>query len=278
MHKIDWKAKGKIVANGVLYSNPTFRLVLGMCPTLAVTTSAFNGLSMGLAFTVVLIFSNLAVSLLRRVIPDKVRIPAYVLLVAAFVSALQMVLQKFIPSLYAALGIYLPLIVVNCIILARAEAFASVNTVGDSVLDAVGMGLGFTLALTFLGVVREFIGAGTLFSGSIGNLSFGITLGDMPDYAMSVMVLPAGGFFTLGVVMAIFNSVLEKSETRRKVKLTELEKTAADIENAALSLYSEKPYASAAELRSDAAKDGFSDLPPRATADLRNGEDGQWNI
>lgn len=229
MSKIDWNAKGKIVSNGIINSNPTFRLVLGMCPTLAVTTSAFNGLGMGLAFTVVLVFSNMLVSLLRNVIPDKVRIPAFVLIIATFVTLLQMLLQKFVPTLYAALGIYLPLIVVNCIILARAEAFASVNKVGDSVLDGVGMGLGFTLALTFLGLVREFLGAGTIFAGSLGSVSFGLTLGNMPDYAMNIFVLPAGGFFTLGIVMAIFNTVLEKSELRKKLKDEELRKESANF-------------------------------------------------
>ena len=152
-------SKLQIVSNGIFAQNPTFRLVLGMCPTLAITTSAFNGLGMGLAATLILICSNALVSLLRKVIPDKVRIPAYVLIIATFVTLLEMILKKFIPTLYSALGIYLPLIVVNCIILARAEAFASSNKVGDSILDGLGMGLGFTLALTCLGFVRELIGS-----------------------------------------------------------------------------------------------------------------------
>ena len=182
------KGKGKIVADGIFASNPVFRLVLGMCPTLAISTSAFNGLGMGIAATVVLVCSNALVSLLRKVIPDKVRIPAYVLIIATFVTLVEMLLRKFVPALYDALGIYLPLIVVNCIILARAEAFASTNKVGDSVLDGLGMGLGFTLALMLLGVIREFLGAGTFFTGSFGGADFGVTLGAMPDYAMSVFV------------------------------------------------------------------------------------------
>lgn len=209
---LDPKGKGRIVANGIFASNPVFRLVLGMCPTLAISTSAFNGLGMGIAATVVLVCSNLLVSLLRKVIPDRVRIPAYVLIIATFVTMVEMLLRKFVPALYDALGIYLPLIVVNCIILARAEAFASQNGVGDSVLDGLGMGLGFTLALVLLGFIREFLGAGTVFVGELGDASFGLVLGDMPDYAMSVFVLPAGGFLTLGLVMAAINAISAKAE------------------------------------------------------------------
>ena len=209
------KGKGKIVADGIFASNPVFRLVLGMCPTLAISTSAFNGLGMGIAATVVLVCSNALVSLLRKVIPDKVRIPAYVLIIATFVTLVEMLLRKFVPALYDALGIYLPLIVVNCIILARAEAFASTNKVGDSVLDGLGMGLGFTLALMLLGVIREFLGAGTFFTGSFGGADFGVTLGAMPDYAMSVFVLPAGGFLTLGLVMAAINAISDKMGKKR---------------------------------------------------------------
>ena len=200
--KFSMKGKGKIVTNGIFASNPVFRLVLGMCPTLAISTSAFNGLGMGLAATVVLVCSNALVSLLRKVIPDKVRIPAYVLIIATFVTLVEMLLRKFIPALYDALGIYLPLIVVNCIILARAEAFASTNKVGDSVLDGLGMGLGFTLALVLLGVIRE----------------FGVTLGDLPDYSMAVFVLPAGGFLTLGLVMAAINAISDKAAKARDEK------------------------------------------------------------
>lgn len=215
---LDPKGKGRIVANGIFASNPVFRLVLGMCPTLAISTSAFNGLGMGIAATVVLVCSNLLVSLLRKVIPDRVRIPAYVLIIATFVTMVEMLLRKFVPALYDALGIYLPLIVVNCIILARAEAFASQNGVGDSVLDGLGMGLGFTLALVLLGFIREFLGAGTVFVGELGDASFGLVLGDMPDYAMSVFVLPAGGFLTLGLVMAAINAISTKAEKDRQSK------------------------------------------------------------
>ena len=214
--RMNMRGKSKIVVNGIFASNPVFRLVLGMCPTLAISTSAFNGLGMGVAATVVLVCSNALVSLLRRVIPDKVRIPAYVLIIATFVTLVEMLLRKFVPALYDALGIYLPLIVVNCIILARAEAFASTHKVGDSVLDGLGMGLGFTLALLLLGVIREFLGSGTFFVGSFGDAEFGVTLGDMPDYAMSVFVMPAGGFLTLGLVMAAINAISDRAEKKRE--------------------------------------------------------------
>lgn len=214
--RMNMRGKSKIVVNGIFASNPVFRLVLGMCPTLAISTSAFNGLGMGVAATVVLVCSNALVSLLRKVIPDKVRIPAYVLIIATFVTLVEMLLRKFVPALYDALGIYLPLIVVNCIILARAEAFASTNKVGDSVLDGLGMGLGFTLALLLLGVIREFLGSGTFFVGSFGDAEFGVTLGDMPDYAMSVFVMPAGGFLTLGLVMAAINAISDRAEKKRE--------------------------------------------------------------
>ena len=214
--RMNMRGKSKIVANGIFASNPVFRLVLGMCPTLAISTSAFNGLGMGVAATGVLGCSNALVSLLRRVIPDKVRIPAYVLIIATFVTLVEMLLRKFVPALYDALGIYLPLIVVNCIILARAEAFASTNKVGDSILDGLGMGLGFTLALILLGVIREFLGSGTFFVGSFGDAEFGVTLGDMPDYAMSVFVMPAGGFLTLGLVMAAINAISDRAEKKRE--------------------------------------------------------------
>ena len=213
--RVSLRGKSKIVANGILASNPVFRLVLGMCPTLAISTSAFSGLGMGLAATVVLVCSNALVSLLRKVIPDKVRIPAYVLIIATFVTLVEMLLRKFVPALYDALGIYLPLIVVNCIILARAEAFASTNKVGDSVLDGLGMGLGFTLALVLLGVIREFLGSGTFFTGTFGDAEFGVVIGSMPDYAMSVFVLPAGGFLTLGLVMAAINAISDKAAKKR---------------------------------------------------------------
>lgn len=233
MNKTILKQKGGIISNGVLASNPVFRLVLGMCPTLAVSTSAFNGLGMGLAATIVLVCSNALVSMLRKVIPDKVRIPAFVLIIATFVTMVEMLLRKFVPTLYNALGIYLPLIVVNCIILARAEAFASTNKVGDSILDGLGMGLGFTLALMLLGFIRELIGAGTVFMGSLGDLSFGLTLGSLPDYALAIFVMPAGGFLTLGLVMAAINAISDKIAAN---KLAKARQEASRIENALLTV------------------------------------------
>lgn len=237
-------SKLQIVKNGIFTSNPTFRLVLGMCPTLAITTSAFNGLGMGLAATLVLVCSNALVSLLRNIIPDKVRIPAYVLIIATFVTMLEMLLKKFIPTLYGALGIYLPLIVVNCIILARAEAFASVNKVGDSILDGLGMGLGFTLALTLLGFIREFLGSGTLFAGNLGDVEFGLSLGALQDYSLSIFVLPAGGFLTLGLVMAAVNAISDYKAKKQKEKY---ERIAQEIENAKLEMEKDKELFSVGE-------------------------------
>ena len=198
-----------ILTNGVVKSNPTFRLVLGTCPTLAVTTQAINGLAMGAAVTFVLLCSNVMISLLKNVIPDRVRIPAYVVIIATFVTVVQMVMQKFLPSLYDALGVFLPLIVVNCIILARAEAFASCNPVLDSAIDGIGMGFGFTLSLTFIGIVRELLGAGSFFNlpiGSLGNVS------------MTVFILPAGGFLVYGTLMALVNFLTRLAENRKYEK------------------------------------------------------------
>lgn len=226
-------SKLQIVSNGIFAQNPTFKLVLGMCPTLAITTSAFNGLGMGIAATLVLVFSNAIVSLLRKVIPDKVRIPAYVLIIATLVTLLEMLLKKFVPTLYSALGIYLPLIVVNCIILARAEAFASSNKVGDSILDGLGMGLGFTLALTLIGFIRELLGNGTIFAGTLGSVSFGLSLGSAQAYSLKFFVLPAGGFMTLGLLMAAVNAITDRNARRRR---EEAEKTARNIEEAKVGL------------------------------------------
>lgn len=216
-------SKLQIISNGIFAQNPTFRLVLGMCPTLAITTSAFNGLGMGIAATLVLICSNALVSLLRKVIPDKVRIPAYVLIIATLVTLLEMVLKKFVPTLYSALGIYLPLIVVNCIILARAEAFASSNKVGDSILDGLGMGLGFTLALTLIGFIRELLGNGTIFAGTR------LSLGSASNYSLKFFVLPAGGFMTLGILMAAVNAI---TDHRAKKKQAQAEQSAKHIDDA----------------------------------------------
>lgn len=187
----------KTITNGIIKENPTFVLLLGMCPTLATTTSATNGMSMGLATMFVLICSNFVISLIKNVVPDMVRIPVFVVVIAAFVSILQMLMEAYMPSINKSLGIYIPLIVVNCIILGRAEAFACKNNPLASICDGIGMGLGFTLALTLLGSVRELIGAGTL---------FGVTL--LPETCnVLLFVLPPGAFITLGYLVAIVNKL-----------------------------------------------------------------------
>ena len=187
--------------NGLIKENPTLRLVLVTCPTLAVTTAAINGIGMGLSATLVLVCSNLAISLLRNIIPDKVRIPAFITIIAGFVSVVQMLVKAFLPEIDKSLGIYLPLIVVNCIILARAEMFASKNKVIPSIMDGLGMGLGFTLTLVLVGSVREIFGSGQW---------FGITV--MPEFIepMTLFILPAGGFFVLGAVIAVVNRLMKK--------------------------------------------------------------------
>ena len=187
----------KILLNGVIKENPTFVLMLGMCPTLATTTSAINGMSMGLATRFVLICSNLVISLIKKLTPDMVRIPVFVVVIASFVTILQMVMQAFVPGIYATLGLFIPLIVVNCIILGRAEAFACKNGPIESIFDGIGIGLGFTIGLTALGVVREILGAGSV---------FGITL--LPESLnMLLFVLPPGAFITLGFLVAIVNKL-----------------------------------------------------------------------
>lgn len=192
--------KMQIILNGILKNNPTFVLVLGMCPTLGTTTSAMNGLGMGAATMAVLIMSNLVISLIKNLIPDKVRIPAFIVVIASFVTIIQMLMQAYLPSLYASLGVFIPLIVVNCIILGRAEAFASKNGAVDSILDGVGIGLGFTIALTLIGAVREILGSGAIFG-----YSFGIS-----DYMPLVFVLAPGAFFVLGYMMVLFNKLAKK--------------------------------------------------------------------
>ena len=193
----------KIIKNGIIDENPTFSQVIGMCPTLAVTSSAINGIGMGLSTAAVLICSNLFISLLRKVIPDKVRIPCFIVVIATFVTIIQFLLQAYLPSLNASLGLYIPLIVVNCLILARAEAFASKNSPIDSIFDGIGMGLGFTVALGFLGLVREFIGAGTLFNVAVLPDAFPKTL---------LFVMAPGAFFTLGCLMALLNYLKNKKK------------------------------------------------------------------
>ncbi len=191
-------SKLSVLTKGIIKENPVLRLVLGTCPTLAVTTAASNGIGMGIAATLVLIGSNVAISLLRKVIPDKVRIPAYITIIAAFVTIIQMLVKAFLPSIDKALGIFLPLIVVNCIILARAEMFASKNAVIPSILDAIGMGIGFTAALTLMGMIRELIGAGTV---------FGLPVTQGAIEPMLVFILPPGGFFVFGMLVALSNKL-----------------------------------------------------------------------
>lgn len=190
----------KVLASGIIKNNPTFVLVLGMCPTLGTTTSAENGFGMGVATMAVLILSNLVISLIKNLIPDKVRIPAFIVVIASFVTIISMLMQAYVPALYASLGVFIPLIVVNCIILGRAEAFASKNGPVASIFDGIGIGLGFTLSLTLVGAVREVLGSGAIFS-----YSFGVT-----DYMPLVFVLAPGAFIVLGYLMALFNKFLKK--------------------------------------------------------------------
>jgi len=187
--------------NGLIDENPTFVQLIGMCPTLAVTTSSMSGLSMGLATTAVLIGSNLVISLLRKFIPDKIRIPAFVVIIATFVTLIQMFMNAFVPALYASLGLYIPLIVVNCIILARAEAFASKYGPVRSMADGLGMGLGFTAALTILASIRELLGAGSIFGISV--------LGSAYKPAL-LMILPPGAFLALGILIGFKNWITRK--------------------------------------------------------------------
>ena len=183
------------MTNGIIKDNPIFVLLLGMCPTLGTTSSALNGLGMGLATMFVLICSNVVISSIKRFIPDMVRIPSFIVVIASFVTLLQMLMQAYMPGLYATLGLFIPLIVVNCVVLGRAEAFAAKNNPFSSLLDGVGMGLGFTFALTLLGAVREFLGTGKVFD-----------LGIMPEeYGMLVFVLAPGAFIALGYLIAIIN-------------------------------------------------------------------------
>ena len=188
------------VLNGILRENPVFALVLGMCPTLATTTSAINGMSMGLATTFVLICSNVVISLLKNLVPDKVRIPAFIVVIATFVTMVQLLMQAYLPAIYEVLGLFIPLIVVNCIVLGRAEAFAAKNTVGLSALDGLGMGLGFTLALTLIGAVRELLGTGSLFGMNLYSETYG----------MLIFVLAPGAFIVLGYLMALVQKLLKK--------------------------------------------------------------------
>ncbi len=193
--------KLQLITKGILKENPTFVLILGMCPTLATTTSAINGMGMGAATMAVLIMSNIVISLIKNLIPDKVRIPSFIVVIASFVTVIQLLMQAYLPALYQSLGIFIPLIVVNCIILGRAEAFASKNNAFDSALDGLGIGLGFTLSLTLIGAVRELLGSGAIFGQSL-------IAGD----GMLVFVLAPGGFLVLGYLMVLFNKLTAKKK------------------------------------------------------------------
>lgn len=201
--------KLNILINGLIRENPSLVLLLGMCPTLAVTTSVNNAIGMGLAATFVLIGSNMVISLLKKCIPDKIRIAAYIVIIAGFVTLVQMLLEAYIPALNKSLGVFIPLIVVNCIILARAESFASKNSVLDSMFDGIGMGLGFTLSLTLIATVREILGNGSF---------CGIPLFGEGFQGATIMILPAGGFLTLGIIIAVVGVIRKKIESGKAGK------------------------------------------------------------
>lgn len=198
---------------GLIKENPIFILMLGLCPTLAVTTSASNAIGMGLSSTLVLVMSNLLISLLRKIIPDTVRMPAYIVIVAAFVTIVQFLLEGFVPSIYDSLGIYIPLIVVNCIILGRAEAYANKHSVGLSIMDGLGMGLGFTIGLLCIGAFREILGNGTVFNASVTPSSF---------EPATIFILAPGAFFVLAILTALQNKFKLKSATNGSVQRSEL--------------------------------------------------------
>ena len=191
--------KLQLITKGLIKDNPTFVLLLGMCPTLATTTSAIDGLSMGLATLFVLVLSNMVISAIAPVVPDKVHIPVYIVVIATFVTVLQLVMQAYVPGVYASLGLFIPLIVVNCIVLGRAEAFASKNGVIDSALDGIGVGLGFTLSLTVIGLVRELLGSGS---------AFGFHF--LPGDGILAFVMAPGAFLVLGYLMVLFNKIAKK--------------------------------------------------------------------
>lgn len=192
-------SKFQLITKGLVKENPTFVLLLGMCPTLATTTSAINGMSMGLATLFVLVLSNMAISAIAGLIPDKVRIPSYIVVIATFVTLLQFIMQAFVPAIYETLGLFIPLIVVNCIVLGRAEAFANKNSVADSALDGLGIGLGFTMSLTILGLVREILGSGSAFGWKF-----------LPGDGILAFVLAPGAFLALGYLIVIFKKLTEK--------------------------------------------------------------------
>jgi electron transport complex protein RnfE len=192
-------SKLQLITRGIIKDNPTFVLILGMCPTLGVTSSAINGMGMGVATMAVLIMSNMVISLIKNIVPDKVRIPVFIVVIASFVTIIEMLMKAYVPSLYASLGVFIPLIVVNCIILGRAEAFASKNGIVDSALDGIGIGLGFTLSLTTIGAVREILGSGAI---------FGYTFAG--DVMPLLFILAPGGFLVLGYLMVLFNKIAKR--------------------------------------------------------------------
>ena len=201
------KSKLSIITNGIIKENPVLVLLIGTCPTLATSSSASNGLGMGLSTTAVLIAANIVISLLRKVIPDKVRIPCYIVVIAGFVTVVQFLLEAYVPARYKSLGLFIPLIVVNCIILGRAEAFANKNTVVDSALDGIGMGLGFTLTLTVMGTIRELLGAGTW---------FGMTVFGSWFTPIGFFNLAPGGFFVFGLLIAVLNVITKGKALKKK--------------------------------------------------------------
>ncbi len=207
------KSFWKVFLNGLIVENPTFVLMLGMCPTLGVTTAAINGIGMGLATTVVLMCSNLLISLLRNVISERIRIPAFIVVIASFVSIIEMLLKAYLPSLSDALGVYIPLIVVNCIIFARAEAFAFKNPPIPSIADGLGMGLGFTCAITILSMIREVLGSGTIFGAQVMPASY---------EPMAIMLKVPGGFITLGILLILVNTMRKAIAKRQEMKKEEL--------------------------------------------------------
>ncbi|MBR3590623.1 MAG: electron transport complex subunit E [Alistipes sp.] len=192
-------SKLQLITKGILKENPTFVLILGMCPTLGVTSSAINGMGMGVATMAVLIMSNMVIAMIKNLIPDKVRIPAFIVVIASFVTIIEMLMKAYVPALYASLGVFIPLIVVNCIILGRAEAFASKNGVIDSALDGIGIGLGFTLSLTIIGMVREALGAGSIFGYNFAG-----------DVMPLLFILAPGGFIVLGYLIVLFNKIAKR--------------------------------------------------------------------
>lgn len=215
--------KLKIILSGIVKNNPTFVLVLGMCPTLGTTTSAGNGMGMGLATMAVLIMSNLVISLVKNIIPDKVRIPAFIVIIASFVTIIEMLMKAFVPALYASLGVFIPLIVVNCIIIGRAEAFCQKNPVGPSFFDGIFQGLGYTLVLIAMCVIRELLGKGSFGTGIFNTIDGVIGTGNgiqifPSEYGALVLTLPIGGFITLGCLIALMQYALRKSAEKKEAK------------------------------------------------------------